>query len=132
MRRAIPPLARDPVERRLGEGVFAGEPCGAQPKRDVFGNGHFGKRREGEAVHDPFPQRQEQRIGKERGEFGLRKEHDLQQFMLRGLQVGEPPYFVERRRRHRVRFVDHDRGALPCLVAGNERRVEAVKERCAR
>src|SRR5262249_35309875 len=82
---------REIADSSVVEKIGAVIACSAEPKRDVCAHFLRFQRRERKTVRDTLAQLANLRLAQIVVELRLSKEHDLQQLMLLGLQVGQQP-----------------------------------------
>src|SRR5438105_7361195 len=94
-------IGREDVARR-GAGLLEAGP-------DVERHLRRRERAEANAERDALPELAEARIGEDRVELGLAREHDLEDLLARRLEVREQAQLLEYLRAHVLRLVDQER-----------------------
>ena len=109
--------ARDFADDGIGKQVGAAVTGGAQAEHQVFAGFLRGQRFQPKAVSDAFFELADPILTQVVIKFGLAEQHDLQQLVGLGFQVGQQADFLQRGDRHALRFLDEQHHAFAFSVA---------------
>ena len=100
----------------------------AQTEHQVFAHLVDGQRHQSETVGNALAQLADIRLAQILIQLGLAEQHDLQQLVVFGFQIGQQAHFFQRCQRHALRFFDKNHHALAVGVAFEQVRLYGLHD----
>ena len=120
--------ARNPFDHIVREQVGAVIARRAQTEHQVFAHLVDGQRHQSETVGNALAQLADIRLAQILIQLGLAEQHDLQQLVVFGFQIGQQAHFFQRCQRHALRFFDKNHHALAVGVAFEQVRLYGLHD----